>query len=74
MLALLTGAASCHRPRPELAVDDQSFRVALVNGQTANEGFRRSLQYVEGWLQYVDAESGLFPARLIGTTERTRIN
>lgn len=45
--------------------------MALAHGQVANEGFRRSLAYVEGWLQYADPESGLLPARLIGTTERT---
>jgi hypothetical protein len=70
-LALVAGASSCDRPRPDLAQDDADFQVALARGQTANEAFRRSLHYVEGWLQYVDAESGLFPARLIGETERT---
>lgn len=34
---------------------------ALKNGQQANEGFARSLKFVNGWLQHTDPVSGLIP-------------
>ena len=40
------------------------FDHALKNGALANEGFRRSLHFVEGWLQHRDPETGLIPRNL----------
>jgi hypothetical protein len=40
------------------------FQQAKENANAANEGFRRSLNFVNDWLQYADSESGLIPRNL----------
>ncbi len=37
---------------------------AIENGQLANEGFVRSLKFVEGWLMKTDSITGLIPTNL----------
>lgn len=41
--------------------DEAIFDQALMNGTLANEGFRRSLHFVEGWKQFADPTTGLIP-------------
>ncbi len=43
---------------------DSGFSTALVNGCLANEGFRRSRRYVDGWLRHADPKTGLIPRNL----------
>lgn len=40
------------------------FQQAKENASLANEGFRRSLNFVHDWLHYADPESGLIPRNL----------
>ncbi|MEM7600825.1 MAG: hypothetical protein AAF357_05360, partial [Verrucomicrobiota bacterium] len=40
------------------------FEQALANGELANEGFRRSLHFVEGWMRHADPHTGLIPRNL----------
>ncbi len=42
----------------------QAFEKALANGRLANEGFRRCVDYVHGWLKYADPNTGLIPRGL----------
>ena len=45
-----------------LCADEQRlFDKTLINGQLANEGFRRCHQYVEGWLKLADPDTKLIP-------------
>jgi len=37
---------------------------ARENGRLANEGFRRCVRYVDGWLGHADPETGLIPRNL----------
>ncbi len=43
---------------------DVIFDKAGENGLLANEGFRRSHDYVQGWLRQADPETGLIPKNL----------
>lgn len=40
---------------------EQVFNQARENGRLANEGFSRSLRFVEGWLKHADPQTGLIP-------------
>jgi hypothetical protein len=41
------------------------FDRAEINGKLANEGFRRCLRYVNGWLELADSATGLIPRNII---------
>ena len=43
---------------------DPAFKLATENGKLANEGFARCLNFVNGWLQHADPETGLIPRNL----------
>ena len=43
---------------------DEIFDRARENGLLANEGLRRSQNYVRGWLRHADPDSGLIPRNL----------
>lgn len=45
---------------PDKKLVDRAFE----NGKQANEGFIRSLRFVNGWLKHTDPESGLIPTNL----------
>ncbi len=40
------------------------FARALENGEDANEGFRRCLHFVQGWLAHADPDTGLIPRNI----------
>lgn len=44
--------------------DAQAFAEARENGRLAAEGFRRSFNFVRGWLRYADPRTGLLPRNL----------
>jgi hypothetical protein len=46
------------------ATVDPVFQKALENGQLANEGYRRCIDYVYHWLEHADPETGLIPRNL----------
>lgn len=52
---------SC-KTNPTLSLN--KIEEAQKNAQLANEGFARSLHFVEDWLNFVDPTSGLFPQNL----------
>jgi len=43
-----------------------AFKQAKINGELANEGFRRCRRYVYGWLRYADSNTGLIPRGIKG--------
>ncbi len=43
---------------------DLNFDRAMANGESANEGFRRCVHFVEGWLGEADPKTGLIPRNL----------
>lgn len=45
-------------------VDNPVFQQAIENGKAANEGFSRSLKFVNAWLANSDSVSGLIPRNL----------
>lgn len=45
-------------------IEDEIVMMARNNAIQANEGFRRSTNYVKGWLEYADPETGLIPKNL----------
>ena len=45
-------------------VDNPVFQQAIENGKAANEGFTRSLKFVNGWLAESDSVTGLIPRNL----------
>ena len=49
---------------PEKTRSEEDFQLASKNGRLANEGFRRSLRFVYGWLDEADPDSGLIPRNL----------
>lgn len=59
-LPILFIASSCNQPKFDSKVVDQ----AIENGKLANEGFARSLKFVEGWLTKTDSVTGLIPTNL----------
>ena len=57
-ITLLVASTICaYADTPESALFDQAHQ----NGLIANEGFRRSLNFVEGWKRNEDPQSGLIP-------------
>ncbi len=60
---LLTAAAliSCG---PTYTADNPAFDQARLNGELANEGFKRSQRFVDGWLSRADTTTGLIPVNL----------
>jgi hypothetical protein len=46
------------------ASEDIFFTIAEENGRLANEGFSRSINFVNAWLEYADPQSGLIPKNL----------
>jgi hypothetical protein len=40
------------------------LRMAMGNGTIANDGFKRCLKFVNGWLKHADPETGLIPRNL----------
>lgn len=49
---------------PGITAEEAAYQQALLNGQQAQEGFRRSLLFVKGWLAQADPYSGLIPRNL----------
>jgi len=47
-----------------IASEDIFFSNAQENSRLANEGFSRSLNFVNAWLEYADPQSGLIPKNL----------
>ena len=43
---------------------DALFSKAAVNGKLANEGYQRCLEFVDGWLNEADPQTGLIPRNL----------
>lgn len=43
---------------------EKIFNQAMQNGKLVNEGFNRSLKFVNGWLTLADPESGLIPRNI----------
>ena len=43
--------------------------MAIENGNLANEGFSRSLKFVEGWLSKTDSASGLIPTNFTKSSD-----
>jgi hypothetical protein len=46
------------------------YNKALENGKSANEGYIRSVAYLEAWLEYADPVSGLIPENLKAGIDR----
>jgi len=44
--------------------NEQDFTKAPENGYTANEGFKRCIQYRDAWLEYADPSTGLIPRNI----------
>jgi hypothetical protein len=42
---------------------------AIENGKQANEGFARSLKFVEGWMTKTDSVTGLIPTNLTRSSD-----
>jgi len=55
----------CHSVRC-FAAEEKVFGQAGENGRLANEGFVRCRNYVNGWLQHADPNTGLIPRGLKG--------
>ncbi|WP_339924606.1 hypothetical protein [uncultured Cyclobacterium sp.] len=53
---------SCQQAAPIANEADQ--KAALENGYLAHEGYRRSMYFVNAWLEYADKETGLIPRNL----------
>ena len=61
LFTLITGPNCCGAFPGE---QDEIFNQARENGLLANEGLRRSQNYVRGWLRHADPDSGLIPRTL----------
>lgn len=62
-IALITACTS----KPEFP--QETIAVAFENGKQANEGFERSLRFVNGWLTKTDNTTGLIPTNLTRKTD-----
>ncbi|MGK7394897.1 MAG: hypothetical protein ACNS62_10000 [Candidatus Cyclobacteriaceae bacterium M3_2C_046] len=60
LLLLLIGCQTIS----EHSFDRSEFDQALTNGQSAQQAFQRSLNFVQGWLPYADPETGLIPRNI----------
>jgi hypothetical protein len=47
-----------------IEIDKEGFQQAIENGRLANEGFRRCLNFVKGWLAQADPRTKLIPRNL----------
>jgi len=47
----------------------ETVNKCLENGKQANEGFARSLKFVEGWMTKTDSTTGLIPTNLTNKTD-----
>jgi hypothetical protein len=56
-------AAGCNRPDVSSDTED-FFSLASENGKLVNEGFNRSLNFVKGWMDLADPETGLIPRNI----------
>ena len=45
-------------------IDDFLLEKAVINGNLAQESFKRSLSFTNAWLKFRDPESGLIPTNL----------
>ncbi|QGY44280.1 hypothetical protein GM418_11620 [Maribellus comscasis] len=63
LIAILT---ACTQPSE---FDSDLVNKALENGKQANEGFIRSLDFVNGWLTKTDSITGLIPTNLTNKTD-----
>ena len=45
-------------------IDDSLLEKAVINGNLAQESFKRSLSFTNAWLKFRDRESGLIPTNL----------
>ena len=43
---------------------DPDFRQAVENGKLVNQGFNRCIAYVNAWMKYADATTGLIPRNI----------
>jgi hypothetical protein len=50
--------------KPESGEVEKIFKQAIQNGKLVNEGFNRSLRFVNGWLTLADPETGLIPRNI----------
>jgi len=53
---------ACCKKNPEF--QQETIKQSIENGKQANEGYVRSLRFVEGWLTKTDSASGLIPTNL----------
>lgn len=60
LFLFLIMASSCNQSK----FDNNVVEQAIENGKQANEGFARSLKFVEGWLTKTDSITGLIPTNL----------
>ena len=72
-LFLVVTGFSCLQPPEGTATTDKNneeklFEKASINGGQANEGFRRSKNYMDAWLSYADLETKLIPRNLDSKT------
>jgi hypothetical protein len=65
-LFILLSFGSCIS-QPEF--DSELVNKAVQNGKQAQEGFARSLKFVEGWMTKTDSITGLIPTNLTGNTD-----
>jgi hypothetical protein len=66
LLLCITVFSACNQP---FSFDEKIVREAKENGISANEGFVRSLLFVNGWLAKADSASGLIPSNLFSKTD-----
>jgi len=50
--------------KKQVIFNSETISRAVENGKQANEGFSRSLKFVDGWLTKTDSASGLIPTNL----------
>ncbi|HSO89239.1 MAG TPA: hypothetical protein VLQ91_21985 [Draconibacterium sp.] len=65
-LFLLLTFLSCNK-KPDFK--QEIVEQAINNGKLANEGFARSLKFVEGWMTKTDSASGLIPTNLTKSSD-----
>src|SRR4051812_34134715 len=67
-LRILLFFAISIQPIVSVAQTPGSYDQAMANGRAANEAFRRSHQYLLGWLTKADSATGLIPRNLTHST------
>ena len=58
---LINFIVGCKNPN---FIDDSLLEKAVINGNLAQESFKRSLSFTNAWLKFRDPESGLIPTNL----------